>query len=99
MSTSNKKLTLEHAEKAKRKTIAVLGYDIPKFTEHEWNLRNKYKAWESWTPTTKYWSGWDDWEYRPEPEDPKLSEYLLLKIKMRDEWVGYFNIFYEYELY
>lgn len=97
MSTINKKLTSKYEQKVKLKTEKVLGYPIPQFTEDEWNLRNKYKAWESWMPNMKGWSGDfnDDWYIVPQPEKPVLSAELIERIKMRDEWVNLFNRYYD----
>lgn len=84
---------MTQVEKCKKRTNTVLGYTLPQFTEEEWTLRNKLNEYESWTPTTRYWSGNpnDDFYTIPQPKKPILSAELKQRIKMYDTWVKYFN--------
>lgn len=84
-------------EKCRERTNYVLGYTLPKFTQEEWDLRNKLEHYESWTPHKRYWSGNpnDDFYTIPQPEKPILSVELKERLKMYNEWVKLFNTYCE----
>ena len=82
-------------EKCRKRANYVLGYTQPKFTDEELILKKELRNYNFWTPTGRRFTK-DCIELpNPQPEKPTISAVLNERIRMYDEWVKYFNSYYD----